>query len=117
MVYELITAVLAVIGVLSLVWWIIFLSLRPRSRDPYYITVQPHNADKLTSDTMGLEWLRWWGVDVRLLIAVDMLDDEGLHMARLLARDNKAVTLGKMEDFYSYDGRTPVGRNPFGHLQ
>lgn len=117
MAFEVITAFLAAIGVLALAWRLVFWAARPRARGPLYITVSPRGADSLQSAAIQVNWMRRWGFDMRLFVAVDHLDREGLYMARLLQRDNRAVTLGKMEDFCAYDGGTAGGGDTVGHLQ
>ena len=121
MVWEIITAILAAIGVISLVWWASFALTRPRLRGPLTITVRPRGADSLQNAAIQTAWMRRLGFNVRLSVAVDEIDKEGLRMAQLFKQDNKAVTLYlcncDMEDIYTHDGRETVGPNTLGHLQ
>jgi len=93
MALEIVTAILATLGVVSIAWWCSFWLTRPRRREPFFLVVRPQDADGLHNAAMQAEWMRQRGVDVRLSVAVDGLDSEGMHMAQLLERDCKYITL------------------------
>lgn len=114
--YETSEAVLAVIGVVALVWWSVGWFLRPRGRGVLCVLAKPADTREMEAAGSEVRWLRQWGADVRLCVLTDGLDEDGLRMAGLLLENDIAQAVCRMEELVAHGGGTAGGSDSFGYL-
>lgn len=94
--YHLAVALLAAIGVVSLVWLITGALLRPgRASPPIHVVLRPpEHPDDIQRSLERIRWLREWGhTDVRIIVADDGMTQEARDVVGLLCRDDPLLTV------------------------
>ncbi len=91
--FEISLVFFACIGILSAVWMLVGVLLRPRDASSLTVVSKPQSLAEITAVIQRFEWSRQWGVDLRLVFLTDDMDEAMLVHAAHYARQELAVEL------------------------